>query len=447
VLTPAGRRIAELFEDAPSLVAFLRGPTHVYEWVNRTGLRVTAGREIIGKSVGETLPESGEQGLLKLLDEVYNSGEARRVSEQKWFILDELGEKRWGYYDFVCQPITDDGGSVLGLLFEGHEVTERVTARQALEAREQHLSLAIEAGRMAVCALDPETNLVEGSPELKALLGLSDADFTVSKLKALLAPGECDRVAGQIAAAVARGESFFEAEVRWRPSETDAARWLLVRGRTSSSTTQAGPRLFMVMMDLTERKADEERLHLLAREIDHRANNLLATVQSLVSLTRAGDAASFREALLGRIAALAQAHRLLAESRWTGASLCRLVGEEMCAFAPKERSVFAGPDARLAPPVAQGLAVALHELCTNALKYGAWSAAGGRVIVSWTAPSAASLIEMTWKEIGGPIVNKPERSGFGMALLKRALGGAIGGDVELRWPPEGLWGTLRFPVQ
>jgi PAS domain S-box-containing protein len=447
LLSPEGERIAQLFEHAPSFVAFLRGPTHVYEWVNRTHYRVAAGREVIGRSVAEAMPELAEQGIVARLDAAYKSGEAIRASELELYVLSPSGQKIEGYFDFVCQPIRGGDGAVLGVLVEGQDVTGRVTAYRALQAREERLRLALDAGRMATYARVPSGDVVESSPELNALLGLpAHASLTVAEFDALLAPGESERILKLVEEAHVRGEPFFEAEMRCRPVGSQTYRHFLVRGRTSSSDTEAGPRQFAVMMDVTERKQAEERLLLLASEVDHRANNLLAAVQSLVALTRATDVAAFREALLGRVTALAQAHRLLAESRWTGASLRRVVDEEVRAFAATERVQLTGPDASLAPPVAQGLAVALHELATNALRHGAWSQPDGRVVVTWTSPDKDRFVGMTWQETGGPPAREPERSGLGLSLLRRALTGPINGAIELEWLPRGLRCWLRFPV-
>jgi two-component sensor histidine kinase len=198
-------------------------------------------------------------------------------------------------------------------------------------------------------------------------------------------------------------------------------------------------------MDLTERKQAEDRLLLLAREVDHRANNLLAAVQSIVNLTRAEDIAGFRERISGRISALGNAHRLLAESRWMGADLARVVAEELEPYREGHVSI-AGPDAQLAPPVAQALAVALHELATNAAKHGSLSTASGRTLVTWSQPDKQRLIHMTWQELGGPPPSAPTKPGFGMTLLQRAFTGQPGGSAELDWRPEGLCCRLRFPV-
>jgi PAS domain S-box-containing protein len=239
----------------------------------------------------------------------------------------------------------------------------------------------------------------------------------------------------------------------WRESEPrDPARgeWRLKRRDGSWIDVEITSRLlpdnrwFGVVRDITLRKQNEERVRLLAREVDHRANNLLAVVQSAISLSQADDAQELKQSLIGRINALARAHQLLAEGRWKGAELKRLVEEELRAFAgPEEDRVrVAGRPLELSPNLAQAVAMAIHELATNALKHGALSAPAGRVDVAWAQEDGATVI--TWRESGGPAVEAPERRGLGTALLERVLLGAIGGRTEIDWARSGLICRLRL---
>ena len=123
-----------------------------------------------------------------------------------------------------------------------------------------------------------------------------------------------------------------------------------------------------------------------------------------------------------------------------------MVDEELRALAAGGRVRVDGDDADLSPAVAQGLALALHELGTNALKHGCWSTADGCLALAWSPPDARRFIEMTWQESGGAVAGPPDRAGFGTTLIKRALSGGAGGDVELTWDPPGLRCKLRFPV-
>jgi len=200
-----------------------------------------------------------------------------------------------------------------------------------------------------------------------------------------------------------------------------------------------------VTIDITERKQAEERQLLLAREVDHRARNALAVVQAIVRLTRAPTAANYVTAVEGRIRALSQAHTLLSQSRWEGADIARLVDEELAPYsiAGNQRVTIVGPAVLLAPDKAQVLALALHELATNSVKYGALSSAEGKLDVNWR--SEGGLVTLCWQESGGPPVRAPTQQGFGTKIINTTIKHQIGGDVVMDWRPQGLNCTISIP--
>ncbi len=223
-------------------------------------------------------------------------------------------------------------------------------------------------------------------------------------------------------------------------------RWISAKGRPIFDEAGAITRAVGIVRDITAEREAEARLHLLMREVDHRANNLMTIVQGAVRLTRHPDADIQREIILGRLHALARAHQLLSESRWAGADLRKLAREELTPFALGEpdRVRLKGEPTQLPPAHAQALAMALHELATNAAKHGALSVAGGAVSLDWS--SAGGVLTLDWRETGGPPVSSPKRRGFGTTVLQRALGGALGGSAELDWRPEGLVCRLTLPL-
>lgn len=223
-------------------------------------------------------------------------------------------------------------------------------------------------------------------------------------------------------------------------------RWVAAKGRPLFGPNGRAIGGIGVVMDMTDRKLAEERLRFLMREVDHRANNLMAVIQGVVTLSRAADAEQLREIILGRVAAIARAHQLLAESRWQGADLHRLAEEEMEPFTLGEagRVVMSGPMQVLAPAAAQAVAMAFHELGTNASKYGALSTPRGRVDISWT--TGGGMLRIRWAETGGPPVSEPTRKGFGTTVLQRAFSGALRGCTRLGWRVEGLVCELELPL-
>lgn len=206
-------------------------------------------------------------------------------------------------------------------------------------------------------------------------------------------------------------------------------------------------RVAILFHDITARKRDEERLALLATEVDHRAKNVLTVIMSIVRLTRAGTLADYKQALLGRLKALAASQRLLSRGRWQEADVAGLVEEELSAYRSSgdERVRWAGPAVPLAPSAAQCLAMTLHELATNATKHGALSVPAGRVAVEWRRTEDGRLA-LRWSESGGPPVAAPMRRGTGTSVILRCIQDQLGGEVRVDWRPQGIVCELVLPT-
>jgi two-component sensor histidine kinase/CheY-like chemotaxis protein len=222
-------------------------------------------------------------------------------------------------------------------------------------------------------------------------------------------------------------------------------RWLWgSAGATLSS--ERSRRVAGVTIDITERREAEERQLLLAREVDHRARNTLAVVQSILQLTKAPSIGEYKSIVQGRIAALSRAHTLISESRWVGADLRRLVDDELAPFraAGEDRILTSGPAVSLKPAMAQSVALVLHELATNAAKYGALSAPQGRLAVSWT--KSGGVIGFDWVERGGPSCSSPAFRGFGSTIIGTTIERQLHGSFKFDWDPAGLSFQFRLPV-
>jgi PAS domain S-box-containing protein len=202
-----------------------------------------------------------------------------------------------------------------------------------------------------------------------------------------------------------------------------------------------------IARDITERKRSEAQISILAREAEHRAKNLLANVGAMVQLSQADTPDGLKEAIAGRIGALATVHSLFAKSRWTGAELGSLVEQELSPYSRdgEMRTQIDGPTIMLQPDLAQAIAVALHELATNAAKYGALSTATGQVRVEWSRAGDGRLV-LRWTEAGGPLVNSPTRKGFGTHVMEALIRGHLKGDVQLDWRVEGLACEIALPT-
>ena len=204
---------------------------------------------------------------------------------------------------------------------------------------------------------------------------------------------------------------------------------------------------------MTARKEAEAGQRLLLRELNHRVKNTLASVQSIAAETArgGGTAADFRAAFQARLAALAAAHDLLTQKAWQGIPLAEVARRTLAPHGAQEaradRVSTDGPEVWLRPEAAIALHSALHELATNAAKYGALSAPSGRVEVSWQIMGQGDLLEVHWRERGGPPVRPPARRGFGSRLLERGLVHQFRAEAELIFAPAGVEYRLRAAVR
>jgi two-component sensor histidine kinase len=256
-----------------------------------------------------------------------------------------------------------------------------------------------------------------------------------------------------MAALLAGTSDHFEATYRYI-CPNGAQRWIWSRGSVIQHDPATGQavRVAGVSRDDTERRDMDARRELLAREVDHRAKNALAVVQSVVKLTKASSVGEYARAVEGRISALTRVHDLLSRNTWAGAELRDIVLHELAPYRPTRDSgspgqvILAGPDVTLAASAAQPLSMALHELATNAAKYGALSTSTGMLKVSWAIEPAAGALRLRWVERGGPVLtSRPSHRGFGSRVLDGTIRHQIGGSLTLLWEPEGLVCDVYIP--
>jgi two-component sensor histidine kinase len=199
--------------------------------------------------------------------------------------------------------------------------------------------------------------------------------------------------------------------------------------------------------DLIERTQREQQLRLLARETEHRAKNVLATVQATVHLTHADTVDDFKKTLAGRIQTLANVQRLFVETRWAGAGIRQLANEELAAYSQRGDAhvQISGPECLLDPVTAQAISVILHELATNAAKYGALSVPNGNVQVEWWCESGRPLV-LRWTETDGPPVGSVTRRGVGTRIIEDMTRDQLRGEAKIDYRPEGLCCEIKLPA-
>ena len=195
-----------------------------------------------------------------------------------------------------------------------------------------------------------------------------------------------------------------------------------------------------------ERRRTEAQNSILAREAEHRTKNILAAVLATVTLTQAANVADFKSAIAGRITALANVNALFVASRWSGADLRDLVTQELAPYRARDgkRVVIEGAGILLEPNAAQAIAVIIHELATNAVKYGALSVKGGCIFIAWIRSDNGGLV-LRWTETGGPFVSVPAREGFGTRVMKGMIDQAQG-EMRVDWLPAGMICEMVVPI-
>jgi PAS domain S-box-containing protein len=327
----------------------------------------------------------------------------------------------------------------LNLKLERH-VAERTAELEASNVRlvqsEQGRSLALAAGQMGSWEWDIAANRGSWDEGQYRIFGVEPKNFQIStdNIRSLLHPDDWEPLR-QVVLRMAKGQRTQQVEFRVRRPNGEL-RWCT--GTAAASVDAAGNvvRISGVTSDVTERKEAEERQVLLAREVDHRARNALAIIQSIIRLTRAKSVDEYVATVEGRIKALALAHTLLSDSRWNGADLGTLVAEEFAPYRTGNKVEVKGPNVSLSPATAQGIALALHELATNAAKHGALSSLKGRVSLAWQLQS--DILTLHWVESGGPPIKTPSARSFGLKVIKASIEQQLGGKATFDWNPKGL---------
>ncbi len=368
------------------------------------------------------------------------------------------GKLMW--VNLTASVLHDQAGRPLHFIFALDNITDRKLAEEALAESENRLRLAQEAAGIGTWEVQEPGVEMRWSSQSFALWGFppDGPQPTGPEALARVHPQDRRRVTAELDAALAGGE--FRSEFRVLHPQPDGGTrqvWLAGLGRCFPGPGGQGRRLLGVHYEITERKRAEAHSALLMREVDHRAKNALAVVQAALRLTKANNQPDYIRAVEGRVAALARAHTVLAQRRWQGAELRTLLEGELLPFLASEasggaagepgstgsRAELSGPPVMLEANSTQALCMALHELATNAVKYGALSQPGGVVSVNWWL--AERRLRLTWRESGGPPTAEPTRRGFGTRVIEQTIQGQLGGTLERRWTPAGLVVEISVP--
>ncbi|MCG7391297.1 PAS domain S-box protein [Microvirga sp. ACRRW] len=440
------KQLRQIADNLPALIAYVdagqryRFNNKAYTtWFGRTP------ESLYGLSLWEAVGDKTYERVRPYIDAVLNGERAGH----EWWAQFPTG-LRFIRSEYI--PDRRDDGSIAGFYVLAADLTESKRSQAALAESEARLRLAIDAGRMAIWETDIATDTIHSSPELNRLLGFEPGiSPTSAEIRSRYAPGGREKIRQAAAEALARGDCHAETELEiiWPDG---SQRWLLLRAELKDIENGKPGRTVGVALDITDRKRAEEHQQLLINELNHRVKNTLSTVQSIAiqSLRNARTAEEARDAVEGRLFALSRAHDVLTRENWDGAYLREVVQQAIAPFQNHggERFKVSGPDIRLPPRIALAIAMAIQELGTNAVKYGALSNAKGCIAITWTILEEAGVphLRMEWTETDGPTVATPKQRGFGTRLIERSLAQELNGSVEIDFAPKGVVCTINAPL-
>jgi PAS domain S-box-containing protein len=361
------------------------------------------------------------------------------------------GEMRWIEsrtlisYNEAGKPVRRIGAQI--------DVTERKQAEQALAERNTQLELTHKAARVGSYIYDVSTGMMRFSRANNVTYGLSERtlEVTAEQWLSRVHRDDIQRLRAEHIQAFKEQRSELVSEFRSvRPG--GEVRWIEARSLITYDHADRAVRMTGVYIDVTERRSSEDHKKMLIAELDHRVKNMLACVAAIAkrSQERSRSVKEFLDVLNGRINSLANAHALLSRSRWKGVGLGELVRSELAFCAKDETALIEGPEVDLAALTTQTLAMVLHELTTNAAKYGALSNGHGRIIVRWRrqsrGPSRGKLV-LEWRETGGPPVVAPKTTGYGTSVIRNLVPYELGGTVDYVLVPDGIRCKIEIPAR
>jgi PAS domain S-box-containing protein len=335
---------------------------------------------------------------------------------------------------------------VLAALF-----AERRQHEAVLMASEARLQEALTAGGVAAFDWEVHSDQSQRSENAAQILGFgAKENFGGAQFLARVHPDERSRLL-DLLRNVRPDNPVFDATFRFiRPDGREV--WLEQTAKGEFDSTGRLTHLRGLTLDITDRKVAAARQDLLIAELDHRVKNVLARVAVVAMQTREGSLTmdEYIKAVEGRIQSMAAAHSLLSQTRWTGVGLNDLVRDQLAPYAMAANAKISGPNIMLSAAATQAVAMVLHELVTNAAKYGALSTSNGSVSVNWDKSAderEATKVTIVWREHGGPPVAAPARTSFGSSLIRDLIPHELGGTVDLAFEPDGVSCRIEIPLE
>ena len=453
-------RFCEVMDAAPVMI-WVSGEDKLCNWFNKPWLKFT-GRTMtqeLGNGWTDGVhPEDYDRSL-----QIYISHfDARKEFRMQYRLRHRDGEYRW--IDDIGVPRYARDSRFLGYIgscidIHSHRATEEELRKlkerleQSLVAERaesaQRLQEALSAGSVVAFEWDVSADTTRRSDNSAQVLGLDQLTTGTAFVTRINFDDRARYMA--LLSGLHRDNSSYSTAYRFRRPDGREI-WLEDTAKAEFDAAGRLVRLRGVRVDITERKQAEAHQEHLVSELDHRVKNVLARVAAITVQTRerSNSMDDFVETINGRLQSMAAAHAMLSQSRWHGVDLADLIRDQLAPHATGTNVTIDGPNIMLDAAGSQALAMVVHELVTNAVKFGALSTPGGRVSISWDVPSGGdgtANVAIEWREIGGPPVTKPTQSSYGASLIRELIPHELGGSIDLAFDPEGVCCRMKLPLQ
>ena len=437
------QRYLELATRNSQISLYLQDENLVYQWVLNPRLGLVS-EELVGKSDYEVMPKESHALVIGHKKRAMETG-ATQTFETSVTTADET---LWFRVDVA--PVSGADGATAGVVCAVIDITRakrldmmRTDLSRRLAETLQRFNLALRSERIVVFSQDLDMRYTwanSDETQIGSVIGRTDSDIIPPEdLPAITAIKQrAIETRKPQSAEIGIGSG---AERQWFDLHVEPN--IQPDGKVSGITCAS--------IDVTHRKSNEEHMRLVMRELTHRTKNLLAVVIAIARQTsvQSGDVKSFVTALIGRLRALSAAQDLIVADDWAGVAMDALIEAVLAQHTQRRAAAvtLSGPAIILSPEAAQNLGLAIHELAVNAARHGALSLPRGKVNIEWSLndDEGGRQIDFVWTESGGPPVQEPERSGFGMMVIRRNLARAMGADVQLDFRPAGLVARLSLP--
>ncbi|ARE42093.1 Chemotaxis protein methyltransferase CheR [Rhodovulum sp. P5] len=447
-LDAAEARLFRLFDESPAIIVVFEGADHGCLYANGRA-KSELGFDPVGMTVAQIFPNLAKRGETAVFDRAFRSGNAVITPELVPMASREAGQATERIFSRVLQPWTRADGSVAGVMVMAQDVTDIAAARNLEKDARREIEQIQNSVPAFIATLDRAGNLRHANEYAWNLTTARPSEelgrpFCAGRWWTKEA---ADLLRQSLAEATEGVEKGFEASIT---APDGRAVQVDVRIAPHFNRGHEITGYFVTALDVTDRHRAEAQQMLLFHELQHRLKNTLALVMAMTDFT--SDSAETKEdmtrALQGRLNAIRRSMERLTDSDWEGLTLQEIVSSEVEALMPEAhfsldlRTI----DFTLEPSRALALALAMHELATNALKHGALTSPNGRVAISAGTEDSGGTCVLHWVETGGPAPAASDRTGFGTFLLKTLLAADLGGQVTLDMPETGLTCTIRFPV-